>query len=195
MFLQTTTGDPCSLCCEHKDTGRVRLGKGSVGPEGKERCLCHQPHPQWGTLHRQTFSALRCRAWYKPHSPLHPPVLDQKEAVSLKEPHFPTRQHSQGVSQGVSLGIPWILTGGKSGRFSDSPHSLESPPQFPGRSGDEDRKSQLVQRMSRGMAWDRSLPRPPWAPTLTPTQAHCTLQHPAKADSPPEAPSPLSGRS
>ena len=48
LFLQTTTGDPCSLCCEHKDTGRVRLGKGSVGPEGKERYLCHQPHPQEG---------------------------------------------------------------------------------------------------------------------------------------------------
>ena len=48
------------------------------------------PSPE-GALHRQTFSALRCRAWYQPHSPLHPPVLDQKEAVSLKEPHFPTR--------------------------------------------------------------------------------------------------------
>lgn len=100
------------------------------------------PSPE-GALHRQTFSALRCRAWYQPHSPLHPPVLDQNEAVSLKEPHFPTRlsvpkgPHKAclwgylGFLQEASLGLP------------DSPHSLEFPPQFSGRSGDEDRKSQF----------------------------------------------------
>ena len=63
-----------------------------------------------GALHRQTFPALRCRAWYQPHSPLHPPVLDQNEAVSLKEPHFPTRLSiPKGPHRACLWGYPGFL--------------------------------------------------------------------------------------